>query len=663
MGAVSAYVLISGFEAFQEAVQQGGLAQDIADSLLAVMDYEAFVALMQRQLAATNGILDPSQAVTVTAAMVCFRNVWSKASRVVRESRSGGYNGFGGYASEAITLGERLEHKFAYGSRSILGSLWHPSLTRRDLPDMAQIKLKWNKEEFDITIEEGSTVEVFKTQVWTLTQVPMDRQKFLGFPGGMLKDTDDLMAKVAKLKSGAKVTLMGTPEGKELKAPEEKVVFEEDLSPEEKARILKEKKVEIPPAGIKNLGNTCYMNATLQCLNRVGDLREALNQYQSPGTEVRDIDSVLTAQLRSVNSQLTSTTDSIVPMQFVMALRQRFPRFAEMQNGAPMQQDADECLRGLLTTLSGTLKGSSESTNRIDELFGYKIKSTLRCLECDEEAPQETEEMSRVLLCHLGTQTDPVSHITQGVQLSLKEHIEKQSPVLGRNAQYEKSSSIASLPPFLVVQFARFGYKGANEWAGTSASKVKLTRKCAFTHTFDIFDCTSDDVKKRLSVGRVKKKEQEDKELERQKAALDKSSSAKEDVEMKPAEDSEMQPVGLEELDTGYYQLIGIVSHKGRTADGGHYVGWTLHKKADGKDLKDDKWVLFDDDDVTFVNWKDMTGMSTDLCGGKADTQIAYINIYQRITVLADPGQALGSDAGEKGDSGYSAKDVTMEGQ
>ena len=37
---------------------------------------------------------------------------------------------------------------------------------------------------------------------------------------------------------------------------------------------------------------------------------------------------------------------------------------------------------------------------------------------------------------------------------------------------------------------------------------------------------------------------------------------------------------------------------------------------------QDDKWVLFDDDDVTFVNWKDMTGLSTDLCGGKADTQI-----------------------------------------
>eukprot|EP00913_Durusdinium_trenchii_P024435 g22938.t1 len=78
----------------------------------------------------------------------------------------------------------------------------------------------------------------------------------------MLKDSDDLLAKVAKLKPGSKIQLMGTPEGKELKAPEEKTVFEEDLSPEEKAKILKEKKVEIPPAGIKNLGNTCYMNAT-----------------------------------------------------------------------------------------------------------------------------------------------------------------------------------------------------------------------------------------------------------------------------------------------------------------------------------------------------------------------------------------------------------------
>lgn len=520
---------------------------------------------------------------------------------------------------------------------------------------MSKVALKWGKEEFEVPLEDGTTVEVFKTQVWTLTQVPIDRQKYIGFAGGVLKDSDDLMAKVAKLKPGQRVTLLGTAEGNELKAPAEKVVFEEDLTPEEKARILKEKKVEILPAGIKNLGNTCYMNATLHCLNSIKDLRDAVTKYTPPPTAERDIDSVLTAQLRQVTQMLTSTTESIVPLQFIMALRQRFPRFAEMQNGGFMQQDADECLRGLLTVLSGTLRGQTD--NAVDELVGFRLRSKLKCLECDEEPPQETEDPQRVLLCHLGTQPDPVSHIHQGVQLSLKEHIEKNSPVLGRNAQYEKSSCLSSLPAYLVVQFARFGYKGANDWAGTSASKVKLTRRCAFSSTFDVYDLASDELKKQLSLGRLKKKEQDDAELERERtqrlgtASASSSTAAPAngdgDVEMKPAEDESMIG-GVEEYDTGYYQLISIVSHKGRTADGGHYVGWVLHKKADGKELKDDQWVLFDDESVSFQNWKDMTGLSTDLCGGKADTQIAYINVYKKLTVKVDQGHVLGSKAETK---------------
>merc|ERR1719310_1431686 len=166
----------------------------------------------------------------------------------------------------------------------------------------------------------------------------------------MLKDTDDIVDKAKKLKAGAKVTLMGTAEGKELKAPAEKVVFEEDLSPEEKAKILKEKKAEVIPPGLKNLGNTCYMNATVQCLARVTELKEDLNKF-SPSAD-RDIDSVLTAQIRGLNQQLDNTTEAVVPLQLVMALRQRFPRFAEMQNGGYAQQDADECLKGLFTVMA-----------------------------------------------------------------------------------------------------------------------------------------------------------------------------------------------------------------------------------------------------------------------------------------------------------------------
>merc|ERR1719174_2078919 len=478
----------------------------------------------------------------------------------------------------------------------------------------------------------------------------------------MLKDSDDLDAKVAKLKPGAKITLLGTAEGGELKKPEEKVVFEEDLTADEKARILKEKKIEILPPGIKNLGNTCYMNSCLQCLCNLKEVKNALESYTVPGADDRGLDQVLTNQLKQVTIQLGNSTDALTPVQFVMALRAKFPRFAEQQNGHYMQQDADECLRGILNCMSQSLP--TASGNRIDDLFGIKLRSTLKCLECDEEQPSTTEDSQRALICHLGTQTEPISHIYQGVALSLKEHIEKNSPTLGRNAQYEKAAAVASLPNYLIVQFARFGYKKANEWAGTSDSKVKLVRNIKFSPTLDLYDIATDDLKKQLSKGRLRVKEHEDKVMELEKKKLmeeakgGSSSSAADaegDVEMKDA----AAAVGVEMIDTGYYDLVGMISHKGRTADGGHYVGWTLARKASKKDdVKDDQWICYDDEDTQQYDWKDITGVTMDLMGGRADTQMAYINIYKKCSVPVDAGQKLGEGEGYAAASG--SGDVDM---
>ena len=72
--------------------------------------------------------------------------------------------------------------------------------------------------------------------------------------------------------------MMGQAEGNTISQVTQKTVFLEDLSAQEKAKLLKEKAGIVLPIGLENMGNTCYMNASIQCMRRVNELKNYLVQ-------------------------------------------------------------------------------------------------------------------------------------------------------------------------------------------------------------------------------------------------------------------------------------------------------------------------------------------------------------------------------------------------
>lgn len=104
---------------------------------------------------------------------------------------------------------------------------------------------------------------------------------------------------------------------------------------------------------------------------------------------------------------------------------------------------------------------------------------------------------------------------------------------------------------------------------------------------------------------------------------------------------------------TGWFSLVSVVTHQGRYADSGHYVGWQFRPAAreertqqvdEGAAAQTERlgggppankkpkpvamWVKFDDDKVSEVPWE-----SADLSGGRSDYHVAYLLLLKQVMI------------------------------
>jgi len=575
--------------------------------------------------------------------------------------------------------------------------------------------IKWGKETVEMQMMPDAGVKGLKTELEEKTGVPSDRMKLMsktkGLWKGVLKDDVDLAsfdwnAAVGNGKDkSVQLLLMGS--ATQLKGPKIKTVFLEDLPPEEIAKVQE-------PSGLVNLGNTCYLNSVMQCLRVVPELRKGLEQYR-PGTNSSSASSgVLIESMKLTYNKLDRQADAYQPTMLVQAVKMAFPQFAQTgPGGVPQQQDAEECFSNLMTTLAAQLRGQENiraalqapditekelmgATNLIDALFGMKMKETLTCdefastatdakkdgdngdkmetsIDGPVEPPVVTYDLHRKLVCNIQGGSDGsssnvnISHIAEGIKLSLEGKIEKQSDVLGRNAVWTRTQRIARLPPVLAVQFGRFYWKATPDSQDHQGVKCKVMKPVTFQSTLDVYDFCTPEIQKVLQVGRNKARQaEEDRIAKKLKGELEEKSKngdgddkmetdeeskkkaeeetaegdvdEEDDPDMKAAlalsMEEEQPPVGpgLPNEFQGVYELFAVVTHKGRDADGGHYMAWVKAQNTSGKEAEkiadtdevNEDWFVFDDDEVSPCKTEDVLKLK-----GGGDWHMSYLNFYR----------------------------------
>ncbi|KAK9268687.1 hypothetical protein L1049_000447 [Liquidambar formosana] len=230
--------------------------------------------------------------------------------------------------------------------------------------------------------------------------------------------------------------------------------------------LLHQKRKNGPPLGLKNLGNSCYLNSVLQCLTYTPPLANFClkNQHSSLCDSSSEADRKRDCPFCILERRIVRSLSLDVALDAPSKIQSCLRIFADhFRYGR--QEDAHEFLRYVIDACHNTClrlkklrRKGSEPFNGITvvkEIFGGALQSQVKCLSCGAESNKVDEIMDISL---------DVLHSN-----SLKEAMQKffMPEVLDGNNKYKcenckklvaarKQMSILQAPNVLVIQLKRF---------------------------------------------------------------------------------------------------------------------------------------------------------------------------------------------------------------
>ncbi|CBH10686.1 cysteine peptidase, Clan CA, family C19,putative [Trypanosoma brucei gambiense DAL972] len=452
---------------------------------------------------------------------------------------------------------------------------------------MVPVKVKWGRETFELTVDLRSTVKCFKEQLQQLTSVPVERQKIMGVKASQCND-NEVTLEAAGVAAGKTLMLIGTA-AEVVRATPIVATGNKDSAVQAPASHPAEKQA----VGLQNIANTCYMNAAVQMLRLVPEVRDVLNFNAN--------DPIVSELLKLYNTMDTKR-DPVVPASLWSILLAHFPTFAEVnEKGHPMQHDSQEALNALLQRINSCLPESHK------RLFTGNLSQKMVCKDDPDDQPVLHDVPFLMLSCNIDAE---IETLEAGLEAAFNETVKLHSEKLAREALHTRTSRIATMPEYLFIHMVRFS------WRSDIQSKAKILKPVTFPMTLDLHALCAEEYKPELEVERKRVLKRRDIEMERRRAAKNKTKL--DDDEAAPADDASntAEPINTTVGNhSGYYELCGVISHKGRSADSGHYVFWGKYA---------DQWMVLDDSNTAAVSEEDVKRLR-----GSGEAHIAYVLMYR----------------------------------